>query len=58
MCSCTTQGEEIAGLKRQLLESVKSSENAQLDRAETINRLSRSLEESQRQCRDLLEAGG
>ena len=51
------QTEEIQKLKRQLADAVREAENCKIERAETINRLTRSLEESQRQCRDLLEGG-
>ena len=44
-------------LKKQVADLRKSSELAQLDRADTINRLTHSVEESQRQCQQLLEAG-
>ena len=36
---------------------VKAHEDANINRADTMNRLTKSLEESQRQCSDLLEAG-
>ncbi|CAI9738020.1 Hypothetical predicted protein [Octopus vulgaris] len=48
--------EEVSMLKRQLNDALKNVENAQINRAETINRLSRTLEESQRQCQHLLQA--
>ena len=51
------QGDEISNLKRQLMDTIKASENAHVDRADTINRLSRSVEDSQRQCQELLVAG-
>ena len=44
-------------LKRQVTDLRKSNELAQLDRADTINRLTQSVEQSQRQCQQLLEAG-
>ena len=44
-------------LRRQVADLLKASELAQLDRADTINRLTQSVEESQRQCQQLLEAG-
>ncbi|KAK3095207.1 hypothetical protein FSP39_011518 [Pinctada imbricata] len=47
---------ENSTLKQKLSESYKEAENAQISRAETINRLTRSLEESQKQCRTLLES--
>lgn len=50
------QNEEITILKRKLSDSIKASESAQISRAETINRLTHSLEESQKRCRNLLEA--
>lgn len=37
-------------------QSYKSAENAQISRAETINRLTRTLEDSQKQCQALLES--
>jgi len=51
------QDDQIGVLKKQLIELVKSSENVHIDRADTINRLTRSLQESQRQCNELIEAG-
>lgn len=48
--------EEVSMLKRQLNDALKNVENAQINRAETINRLTRTLEESQRQCQHLLQA--
>ncbi|GAB1603333.1 centrosomal protein of 152 kDa-like, partial [Argonauta hians] len=48
--------EDISTLKRQLADALKNAENSQISRAETINRLSRTLEESQRQCQHLLQA--
>ena len=51
------QAEEIVNLKKQVSEGVKSLEETHINRADTINRLTRSLEESQTQCRVLLEAG-
>ncbi len=36
---------------------MKAGEDAHIGRADTINRLSRSLEDSQRQCQEMLEAG-
>ena len=44
-------------LKKQLSNATRISESTQIERGDTINRLSRSLEESQRQCEQLLEAG-
>ena len=35
----------------------KDLEKSNIERAETVNKLSKSLEESQRQNRDLLDAG-
>jgi hypothetical protein len=43
-------------LRSKLDQSYKAAENAQISRAETINRLTRSLEESQKQCQALLES--
>ncbi|XP_069102444.1 trichohyalin-like isoform X3 [Argopecten irradians] len=42
-------------LRKKLEESYQSAEKAQISRAETINRLTRSLEDSQKQCQTLLE---
>jgi len=50
------QNDEVNLLKQKLDESVKLSESAHISRAETINRLTQSLEESQKRCRNLLEA--
>ncbi|XP_045184514.2 trichohyalin-like isoform X1 [Mercenaria mercenaria] len=50
------KNEEISILKQKLTDSIKMSETAQISRAETINRLTQSLEESQKRCRNLLEA--
>ena len=36
---------------------VKAAEDAHIERADTINRLTRSLEDSQKQCQQMLEAG-
>lgn len=47
--------EEMALLKRQLSEALKNVDNAHISKAETINRLTRSLEESQRQNQYLLQ---
>ncbi|XP_014664790.1 PREDICTED: centrosomal protein of 152 kDa-like isoform X2 [Priapulus caudatus] len=47
--------EETDRLKGQLGETSKALDQAQLDKAETINRLHRSLEESQRQYKELLD---
>ncbi|XP_041353515.1 centrosomal protein of 152 kDa-like [Gigantopelta aegis] len=46
----------ISSLKRQLAEQMQLLEQAQISRAENINRLTKSLEESQRQCQALLES--
>ncbi|OWF36520.1 trichohyalin-like [Mizuhopecten yessoensis] len=43
-------------LRQKLEESYQSAEKAQISRAETINRLTRSLEDSQKQCQALLES--
>ncbi|XP_060584200.1 golgin subfamily A member 4-like isoform X2 [Ruditapes philippinarum] len=50
------KNDEITILKQKLTDSIKASETAQISRAETINRLTQSLEESQKRCRNLLEA--
>nr|XP_022305417.1 trichohyalin-like isoform X2 [Crassostrea virginica] len=47
---------ENSTLRQKLNESYKEAENVQISRAETINRLTRSLEDSQKQCRMLLES--
>ncbi|XP_059160386.1 centrosomal protein of 152 kDa-like isoform X2 [Physella acuta] len=47
--------DEVVYLKKQLADTSQELERAQVSRGETINRLSRSLEESQRQCQALLE---
>ncbi|WAR30209.1 CE152-like protein [Mya arenaria] len=54
--SAQEKKEENAMLKQKLAESIKEHETAQISRAETINRLTQSLEESQKRCRNLLEA--
>ena len=46
----------ILAFKRQMAEQTQLLEQAQISRAESINRLTRSLEESQRQCQALLES--
>ncbi|XP_067653234.1 centrosomal protein of 152 kDa-like [Haliotis asinina] len=46
---------EITSLRQQLSELTQVSEKSQISRAETINRLTQSLEESQRRCQSLLE---
>lgn len=51
------QNAENSTLRQKLNESYKEAENVQISRAETINRLTRSLEESQKQCQTLLESG-
>ncbi|XP_033726371.1 nucleoprotein TPR-like [Pecten maximus] len=43
-------------LRKKLEESYQTAEKAQISRAETINRLTRSLEDSQKQCQTLLES--
>ncbi|XP_064595877.1 centrosomal protein of 152 kDa-like [Liolophura sinensis] len=47
---------EIKSLRQQLADVQHQGELAQISRAETINRLTKSLEESQRQCHSLLES--
>ncbi|XP_062579081.1 centrosomal protein of 152 kDa-like, partial [Saccostrea cucullata] len=47
---------ENSTLRQKLNESYKEAENSQISRAETINRLTHSLEDSQKQCRMLLES--
>ena len=55
-CS-NSQSNEIINLKKQVAELMKASELNQMERAESINRLTRSLHESQLHCNQLLEAG-
>ena len=47
--------EEVVLLKRQLADALKNVDNAHINKAEIINRLTRSLEESQRQNQYLLQ---
>ncbi|KAL3884693.1 hypothetical protein ACJMK2_024805 [Sinanodonta woodiana] len=47
---------EINTFKQKLASAVKAAEEAQISRADTINRLTQSLEESQKRCRNLLES--
>ena len=49
------QDEDIGSLKKRLNELVKELETSQLERGDTINRLNRSLQQSQQQCKELLE---
>ena len=51
------QVDEMKQLRRQVADMTKSAENMHIDRADTINKLARSLEESQQQCQELLAAG-
>ncbi|XP_019622314.1 PREDICTED: centrosomal protein of 152 kDa-like [Branchiostoma belcheri] len=49
--------EEVEKLQRELQETRKAAEEAHFERAEVMNRLTRSLEDSQKQCRELLQTG-
>lgn len=40
------------------MEARKEADRVRLDRAETVNRLTKSLEQSQKQNEELLKAGG
>ena len=51
------QEEELAGVKSEALGLMKEVETCKVERADAVNQLTRSLEESQRQCRDLLDTG-
>ena len=53
---CQTQ--ELSQAREQLGEATLALEQAQVSRGETVNRLSRSLEESQRRCQELLQQLG
>ncbi|CAH1789680.1 unnamed protein product, partial [Owenia fusiformis] len=48
--------DEINMLRREISDVTKVTDENRVDHAETINRLTRSLEESQKQCRTLLES--
>ena len=50
------QADDIKVLSLKLAESIKNSEQTQVSRGETMNRLTQSLEESQKRCRNLLES--
>ncbi|KAK7497810.1 hypothetical protein BaRGS_00010944 [Batillaria attramentaria] len=54
--SIAEKNKEIAGLWKQVSQQTQLAEQAQISRGETINQLTRSLEESQRRCQGLLEA--
>ncbi|BFZ25897.1 hypothetical protein BsWGS_28936 [Bradybaena similaris] len=47
--------EELVHVKKQLADATRELEQTQVSKAETVNRLNRSLEESQRQCQAILE---
>ncbi|XP_070536421.1 centrosomal protein of 152 kDa-like isoform X2 [Ptychodera flava] len=51
------QVEDNGLLKKQLSEVARASEKSQIDHTETINKLTKNLEDSQKQCRELLETG-
>ncbi|GFO09482.1 centrosomal protein of 152 kda-like [Plakobranchus ocellatus] len=54
----TAKSAELSQVREQLGEATHALEQAQVSRGETVNRLSRSLEESQRRCQELLEQLG
>ena len=47
----------MSSLRKQVADVTKEAEMAQISRAEAINRLTRSLHDSQDQCNQLLESG-
>lgn len=51
------QSAEITKLKKQMSNMVKTYEESNITRADSVNRLTKSLEESQRQCSELLQTG-
>ena len=51
------QNEESKRLNDELTQARKETDRVRLDRAETVNRLTKSLEQSQRQNEELLRAG-
>lgn len=51
------QSDENVDLKMKVKHLQKEMEEKQIERADTINRLSKSLENSQKQCEQMLEAG-
>ena len=50
------QTEEVGKLQAQVRQQTRLAEEAQVSRGETINQLTRSLEESQHRCQVLLDA--
>ena len=52
------QTQELSQVREQLGEATLALEQAQVSRGETVNRLSRSLEESQHRCQELLQQLG
>ena len=44
-------------MQDELIQAKKMTDQAKIESADTINKLTRSLELSQRQCRDILEEG-
>ena len=52
-----TQDEESKRLHDELLRARKEADRVRLDRAETVNRLTKSLEQSQKQNEELLNSG-
>ena len=52
-----TQDEESKRLHDELLHARKEADRVRLDRAETVNRLTKSLEQSQKQNEELLNSG-
>ncbi|XP_028402524.1 centrosomal protein of 152 kDa-like [Dendronephthya gigantea] len=55
--SLTWKDEESKRLHDELVEARKESDRVRLDRAETVNRLTKSLEQSQKQNEELLNSG-
>uniref|UniRef100_S4RMD0 Uncharacterized protein n=1 Tax=Petromyzon marinus TaxID=7757 RepID=S4RMD0_PETMA len=51
------QEEAVQRLEGRARQAEREAEEGRLERAELVNRLTRSLEESQKQCRDLLQSG-
>ena len=52
-----TQDEESKRLHDELVQARKEADRVRLDRAETVNRLTKSLEQSQKQNEELLNSG-
>ena len=51
------QNEALAASRREVASLVKQLETSQVERADAVNKLSRSLDESQAQCRQLMDSG-